>query len=905
MPRVQCPGCGKEHELAVPFREPKKFCLRCNEAFVVSPENLHYSSSELAERARPGAKTRVLKENSGFDENETSDENDTSDIGIQPEPDHEIEPASRLRTSARKRKKQASKEFDEDHNGHGKDHSSPYEDLAEEDESDPRAARENKAHSLPKIVWVLLAGGLAAVGVAVYFFVIAPPNQQPKMKVAALPSQPVTAPTPPDSKDKDKSLHEAAKSEDSPILPEASSSSPPAKTETLKPEAPAIKISAARLADEWTMDADLAKKKYESKLLQVTGLFDRWVDAKSPRGLFAVEGPAICFVLPKLVAARKARAELLQGRPITVKGRFSTTPPPPFPPSPIDGEGRPSGTPQSADSPAAQEGTLTSPPAGEGKTKEAPSSPIAGEDKGAGKPTSPGPPAAGGKSRTIGGGGDFFLQDAEILPLSPPADALYLGKEMELSGHVIAVIPASENSEYPTLKLERETNCRVDNDCLFPKSDEAEVKKLTPGSFVTLSCTCSGRSLRRKDDYSVRFDNCHIIYTTAPASSQIARLPVIHVLRDYEEDLRTALPPAFDSDPNAKTMTAAQLAKEFKQDSKTFEKGYRNKILVVTGKLYRKGDRNVILETGQTDNPLRIQCFFTRQSFLKLENNPDHTIRGLCSGLTGGQTLRLDNCESLDTVAKVDQPRLTVDYLPSKPGQVLVYDLATHPMESKGAALAFRKVFTWTEGGIVERAITHAGRLPKGKNLTDPEVFKDWITLKTTKKYSQSEPPSRLRVFGGFIEIGQEFTSQEGQKSVSWEPVIKLGLKKGESWEWSRGSERHQCKVIDIELPDAGGRGAATRRSTATIREAITDLKRPDLYAEIRHVFVRNVGEVEREETARLPSGQMKVISLMRLAEDGNARAQEDRPLQPPMQKAPVGKFAIDPKDSKSANKDK
>jgi hypothetical protein len=105
---------------------------------------------------------------------------------------------------------------------------------------------------------------------------------------------------------------------------------------------------------------------------------------------------------------------------------------------------------------------------------------------------------------------------------------------------------------------------------------------------------------------------------------------------------------------------------------------------------------------------------------------------------------------------------------------------------------------------------------------------------------------------------------------------MKLGVKKGESWEWTRGTIRHQCKLVDIQQQEnTGERSAAedllqkmpTTRSTATIRESITDIKRPDVYREIRHVFVKDVGEVEREEATRLPSGQMKIGSLMRLTE--------------------------------------
>jgi hypothetical protein len=853
MPKVQCPGCGKEQELVYPLRESKKLCLRCNETFVISSESLQFSPEELAERAKQATRTQDLKAAFTTAEHLTPDSETappSSDPWEERGSQTDAQPPGQLKRSALKRKKTSGKGADPASNGNG-DARSPYEDLAG-GESDPEGLDENEARPIPKVVWVLLVGGLAAVGAAVYFFFGGFSNEQPKMKMAALPSQPSPAPSRPEPKDKEKSPkakgEEAAKSSsqenhveegDAP-KPSSQGTSTPAQSPS-KPNAPTVKISAARLAAELASDGDQAKKKYEKKIIQVSGLFDRWADPRSPRGIFAVEGPVISFVLPKLVLARQARAELQKGRPVTVRGRFSATPSAPSPLPPTAAEGN--GTPPSS-------------PAGEGKTTAAPPSAL--------------PPA--GKD---GKAGDFFLQDAEILPLSPPADDIYLGKEIELNGHIIAVLPTGDKSEYPTLKLERDTSSLVDIDCLFPKSDEQELKKLMVGSFVTLSATCSGRASRGKDQYVVRFDNCRLIYTTAPMSPQIPRLAATQVLKDYEEDLRTALSPTPDFDPNAKTIAAAQLAKEFKQDSKSFEKNYRNKILVVTGKLYRKGDRNVTLDTGQTDNPLKIECYFSKQAFQQLGDGQDLIVRGLCNGLTYGQTLRLDNCESLNSGAKVDSPRLTVDFLPCKPGSVLIYDLATLPAESKGPPLVFRKVFTWTEGGIMERTITHVGRLPKGSSLSDPDAFKDWISAKTTKRYSQSELPFHTRIYGGFIEIGQEFIGPDGQ-SVVWEPVMKLGVKKGESWEWTRGTIRHQCKLVDIQQQEnTGERSAAedllqkmpTTRSTATIRESITDIKRPDVYREIRHVFVKDVGEVEREEATRLPSGQMKIGSLMRLTE--------------------------------------
>ena len=79
MPTIQCPGCGKEHELVYPLRESRKLCLRCNESFVISAESLHFSPEELAERAKQATQTRELQEQSATIEGPLPDLTDEDD----------------------------------------------------------------------------------------------------------------------------------------------------------------------------------------------------------------------------------------------------------------------------------------------------------------------------------------------------------------------------------------------------------------------------------------------------------------------------------------------------------------------------------------------------------------------------------------------------------------------------------------------------------------------------------------------------------------------------------------------------------------------------------------------------------------------------------------------------------
>jgi len=57
-------------------------------------------------------------------------------------------------------------------------------------------------------------------------------------------------------------------------------------------------------------------------------------------------------------------------------------------------------------------------------------------------------------------------------------------------------------------------------------------------------------------------------------------------------------------------------------------------------------------------------------------------------------------------------------------------------------------------------------------------------------------------------------------------------------------------------------------RASIVVLETITRAAPLEQYFEIRHVYVKDIGEVERQESARLASGQMRVVSLMTLIED-------------------------------------
>ncbi|HEV3081807.1 MAG TPA: hypothetical protein VGY66_18650 [Gemmataceae bacterium] len=456
---------------------------------------------------------------------------------------------------------------------------------------------------------------------------------------------------------------------------------------------------------------------------------------------------------------------------------------------------------------------------------------------------------------------DGLLHNCELLPLSAAADEQYKGKVIEVSGGVAEVGTQGEQ-EFPMIRLERETNGLLDVTCLFPKGDEAQVQTVKAGTPVTIRGTCNGRH-STSDNLYVRLDNCRLVHTTAP-EPPIQRLDAIALVREYEEDLYPSLytpPVAWKED--AKPLSIAQLGKEFAKDGKAaFEKNYQNKILTITGRVQRRVHPNaLLLESGETDRPLMLQGFFTKRKLAGFDEQQACCIQGLCTGMLNTNTLRLDNCEFFDPLANKDPRRLTPEHFPYKPGTDLTYDIVIFPTGSKREATFMREVYFLRDGGLVQSMTTHRGTFVPGKSPQDPALLDNWLTNKKTKHVRLPGPVYFYRVAGVHIEIGHRVPTKDGGAETVWEPVLKLGARRGDTWKSQEGSTRRQYTLVKFD--EHRGRPCAIIKETVN---GNTELDQRSL--EIRHVYVLGLGEVEREEAQPLPSGEKKIISLKRLVED-------------------------------------
>jgi hypothetical protein len=455
-------------------------------------------------------------------------------------------------------------------------------------------------------------------------------------------------------------------------------------------------------------------------------------------------------------------------------------------------------------------------------------------------------------------GADALLHGCVLSPLSSPAEDRFKDKDIELMGTVGVVRKPLEVREFPVLQFELETNGLVEIECLFPKDAEAVLAKIKPGMRVTVAGKCSGRFRAKDDRLYIRVDNCSLVDTTAPPPNT-PRLDVTSLLREYEEDLRTVLLPPPGTQPTLPPIPLAKLANEWAQNNKTLPKAYANQIIAVSGKLsVRDQNGALILESGQTDQPLKVRCLFSRKNFQLLDEGPNFTIRGLCSGMMDNTTLRLDNCEPNEIKKRKDDQRLNADYFPFVAGSSLSYDVATQPAEGKGPARLDRVTATMSTDHLIIRVTTHRGTLAAGKSIFDADHTNSWLTEKGTKKLTKSSPPLRYRLSAQFVEVGHQ--ARSGETELIWEPVLKLGAKPGESWKWTDQTIEH---VFTFEkLSTLRG------KPCAIIKEIARDSLGAGRYAEIRHVYVRGVGEAEQQYSVRMASGKMKLVAESKLIDE-------------------------------------
>jgi hypothetical protein len=436
---------------------------------------------------------------------------------------------------------------------------------------------------------------------------------------------------------------------------------------------------------------------------------------------------------------------------------------------------------------------------------------------------------------------DGFLKECWLMPVTPTADHKFKGKTIEVVGIVEEVSPISERHPFPTVRLEGETNSTVPLTCFFPKSDAAQVKKIQPGAELIIKGACNGRQTDEDLVSRVRVDNCAIIYTSAP-SADTPRLKAGQLLHEYEEDIRTDyVPPPGAEKRIDKILPAKQIAKEFAEQGAPFAEKYRNHVMTLTGKLQAGARKQLLmLESGDTDQALRIECHFSKAAVPTLGKRPEVRVRGLCSGLRNTKTLRMDNCELDEPAGK--GPILSADFLPHSSGRTFTFDVAVfggNYGKKKGESVQ-REIHLQGADGLTETTVTHVGTL-MGDSLFDEGAQEKWIAQNKTKKVKGTLagliPVYYRRLSAGFVEMGLPSVGADGKTKTTWAPALKIGAREGDTWTWSPPSGTHEYTLVKFEEYEG--------RPCALVQEKITlaaDFRHP---VEILHTYVKGLGEME------------------------------------------------------------
>jgi hypothetical protein len=415
--------------------------------------------------------------------------------------------------------------------------------------------------------------------------------------------------------------------------------------------------------------------------------------------------------------------------------------------------------------------------------------------------------------------------------------------------------------DFPTITLEGETNSTIVIRFVFAKAALEVVKKVTRGSTVVIRGTCSGRQLDQ-NRAQVRFDNCQLVDTTARESS-VVRVLATDLARDYEEDLRPYYTPPRGTEPRVETpLEITALSKKWKAHRTSLEP-YRLRIITVSGVAPRRQPPNrLVLESTETDQPLKAACLFASEAFARLGDGPAFRVTGLCTGMERDGVLRLDNCEVDPSQQRNAVPVLTADFLPHRPGNVLTYDLAVYPPLVKTGQVV-RQIWYQRNQGMTETVVTHTLiGVPPGRSLFTTEKVESWVSIRRTKKSRLPGPVYLQQTSGTFVEVGQRPVQVRGGGRTVWEPILKLGAKPGDSWDWVDKNSKHVYTFVGFETFHG--------RRSAIVQEEVVNTIDQTQAREIRNVFVEGIGQVERREWQKITSKEKKLITerKMILAEE-------------------------------------
>lgn len=180
-------------------------------------------------------------------------------------------------------------------------------------------------------------------------------------------------------------------------------------------------------------------------------------------------------------------------------------------------------------------------------------------------------------------------------------------------------------------------------------------------------------------------------------------------------------------------------------------------------------------------------------------------------------------------------PTASADYFPYKPGQTLNYVQVNYVNEGMGVAVHQKSEFK--DNGVIETTTTKAGMVQGGKLLAGKPVA--WnLSPPLMKKFNVrlgKVPQSHFRIEGQNAEIGQHLLNT---KDIFWEPILKLGAKQGDTWEWTMPNGTTKIKYTLEKFEKKDGKDAIVVKMQMPVQ---ADTERVTYIT-----FAKGVGEIER-----------------------------------------------------------
>ncbi|HSQ57168.1 MAG TPA: hypothetical protein VLM40_15700, partial [Gemmata sp.] len=305
-------------------------------------------------------------------------------------------------------------------------------------------------------------------------------------------------------------------------------------------------------------------------------------------------------------------------------------------------------------------------------------------------------------------------------------------------------------------------------------------------------------------------------------------------------------------------------------------------IVQVTGRILQRGGRVVVLETG-TSQRYQISAAFTSNRFAALKDEEVLSLRGTCAGIRG-TSIRIENSERVDSgVLDGTVPRTTGDFLPYQSTQALTYDVLE---PAKPGRPITRYISRFAAPDMMHLTAVRHGMFPAGSLFGgDSSLEPKWTWEPKTK--------SKLKARDFLPRISWQYRMEKStiqarpvpdppaQPSPWWEPVLKLGLKQGETWssEMPDGTQV-AYRVVSFGKDEAG-------RDTLHIHRSETHPKNPNMWQERTVTYVRGVGEVKRIVTQHWAKGAVAIVEVRLVETEATLKTAEPNvPIAPmPMEK--------------------